>query len=576
MMSDSLYEIDKLIKTLSIVNTDTVFLHDVPHDEEEHVLNTLMYCAIDKKLLPSWTSVSYPSVSDSVINIQNIILENISDAALEEKQEHALNYKKKIIAPRIRRKIDEISTIKTRELRQTKTKSKNLILPVLSTVSSFGIALGVPLFSALLFRQASIIEGINGQGSLGVVFFFSMIGIAITLISLAVFSTISILALTVIKNKKELIADSVSTEFHKIIKKYFYLETDNISAKEKKRKIMISRRFVFFYTQIDENHPSYLEFLSLLNIIQELGSKSFLIFNKRINPDDRNLYKNELDKAKVDYVNFGKYKTNMNTKQITNFILYQITLLTGLSSRTLLNKYKLFTNSLYRFLDESSSNMHVLWLLYNMKKMIGSDVSITINKQSIKYFEHLFTICVLKSLNHELFKQIIESLSNNGLISEEVKKNYLFQTLNVEQVFKENMHVYRSESLYFRLLELSSYDLNLKSMIKSNLFKPFAVLDKSKWETEVNASMNSKGYTLSDSIVIEPFDLVWTAEDNKEVVAKYIFDISEDFDVLASMKELLVKAKSKKINYVIFNLYEHTLKFQLIDKEYELIVDFLF
>lgn len=573
MLNDVLYEMDKLTKTLSVASNNTVLIHQIPKHQTNELIRILSYTSINPKYLASWTSVSMLTPQEVIRNIENTVLENITEEAIIEHQEPNINYKIKKLAPKVRKKINYITNIKEHNRKESTTK--NIALPVLATVSTLGISLGVPLFSTILFRNEQIINGINGEGKLGLVAYLFLISFAISLIILAVSSTIASLVLTIEKNKKIILATSLHSIYEKFIEKYFYFEKDDISESEKRKKFLIKRKFLFFYDSIDEKSTNYFESISLLKVIKKLGSKNFLMFDKKVSPEDKNIFKNEFDVSIMEFIDFSKYKTKINNKRIFNFIMYQITMITGLSTRLLLNKYKFFSNALYRFIDESSSNLDVLLLIYNIQKMLGSNQDIKITGPSIKYFAHLFNICVLMVINNNLFKDLLEAIVEKGYIDTSIKKDYLYSALKIDELLDENMLMFKHNSLYFRLANFTSFDITLREMISKEAFQKEQLRTKEEWKNDISADLSKRGLIEVQLNKYEDFDWCWRTEDQKMMVVKYIDD-SLKISVLSYIDQLLKIAKTKQMNYLMFILYDRTIKFQLFDREYESTLEFLF
>lgn len=565
-------QIQKLIKLLASNEKKFIFLTNIPQEKSNFILNNFIDVFVDNEKIPEWTWVSMINMDECIINVKKLILINISDDELEKNKTNSFIHKK-VLAPIIRKKVEKISNAKAKYYNEDEKKSKNLFWPILNTISSFGMGLGVPLFSALLFRQEQIINGTDGKGGIGVPFFYGMIALAISLIILSLVTMIIGLANTIIKNKEEYISTLSHKKYLDILKKYFILENNNDNEKNKfnKYKFKITKKFIFFNTNGNIHSEYYSDYIKLLNVIIKMNSKVVLTFEENLSLADKRTTRNIVSNDETSIVNFEKYKDNINIKSLFNFILYQITILTGVSSRTLINHYPLFINAIYRFIDLSSSNEQLISLIKTLKRFIGFNHNVKILKQEIPYFVHLFSLSVLKSIDTVTFEQLYNNLSNKGYFSEEITKKTSFQLLRLDEVFERSFVLFQTNSLFFKFKDFFNYNINLKSMIETNQLNKHIIIDKINWIRKIKEHSLERNF--DEQAPIKPFDFIFINDQKEKLAAKYIYLMSQETKIIKEIDNALLVAKENNINYVILDVYDTRLYYHLIDGFYELILD---
>ncbi|MDE6289761.1 MAG: hypothetical protein K2L64_03265, partial [Ureaplasma sp.] len=341
------FQIDKLIKVLSSSSKEFIILSSIPDDRSNSIVSSIINICVDHNRIPNWTSLGSINSNDCALDIRNVILNNLDDKLLRDS--NVSFYKRKILAPRIKKKVDKLYKYKVNYSEESIRNNKNVVWPVLTTISSFGVALGVPMFSALLLRQDEIINGTeNNAGALGEDFFIGFLALSITFIVASIIAMFVSLANTINKNRKDYVTNLLYLEFEKIIQKYFTISNEH-NDKIKSRKFRFQEKYIFFYSDLDPNNQNYTEHLHLLNVLAKMNCQCVLVFNEKITEDKVKLvYKGIIDQQKTEIISFDKYKNSANIKSLINFIIYQITLISGLSGKNLMRNHNLFINGLYR------------------------------------------------------------------------------------------------------------------------------------------------------------------------------------------------------------------------------------
>lgn len=572
--SDKDLQIQKLIKLLASNEKKFIFLSNIPTEKSNQILNNFIDVFVDSEKLPEWTWVSIINMDECINNVKTLILINISNEELEKNSETTF-FQKRILAPFIRRKVEKISNTKAKYYNEDEKKSKNLFWPILNTISSFGMGLGVPLFSALLFRQEQIINGSYGKGGMGISFFYGMIALSIALIILSLVTMIIGLVNTILRNKEEYISALSHKKYLSIIRKYFILDNSHIQKPRnkfiEKHRFKIVKKFIFFNTNANIDSEYYLDYIKLLNVIVEMNSKVVLTSPDNISLLDRRTTRNVVNKNEIALVNFEKYKDNINIKALFNFILYQITILTGISSRILINNYPLFINAIYRFIDISSSNEQLISLIKTLKQFIGYNENVKISKQEIPYFVHLFALAVLKSVDVVTYEHLYDDLTNKGYFSEKIRKNTHFQLLRADEIFEKSFLLFQTNSLFFKFKDYFHHNTNLKEMIEENQLNKHIVIDKINWMKKIEEHSVDRNFEIHETI--EPFDFIFINDQKEKLAAKYIYSISQETKIISEINEALLTAKKYNIHYVILDIYDTRLYYRLIDGFYELIFD---
>lgn len=575
MQVNSSFELDKLIKVFSYSQSKIIFLYDINSKDSSTMYNCLSSLVIPAEKLTSWSSISMMSINDSVFNINKVIESNI------DADQNKNFYKTKFLIPKIKNKLHDI------EISSNKTLSKNLnkhrfIIPVMSTLSTFGIALGVPLFSALLFRQNEIINGSDGKGQLGIPFFYGMISLAIILIILAISSMIVSLIFTIRQQRKEIANNLIVANYEKIINKYFYSENDKISNRAKRHKILIKHQYLIFFNNVSTTSQSYYDFLSFMRILNKLNCHVCLCFEESLTKEHINKMSHLMPDTELEYIDYKKYKTNFNAKLILNFILYQISLLTGLSSRLLISKYKSFANIIYRFLDASTTNTQLLEFLYTIKKLLGDNSSTLVPKKYIPYLIDLVTLGVYQILDPNSYEKTCNDIINYLDFSNESMNNQYFKFLNIINMFNKNLLIYKKQSLVFLLPSFLNNELSLKLIIendedlKNNISTTQPVIINNDSESIINAisKFKSNGFEQIEHS-IEDVDFVFQKDDT--FVYYKIYDSNTNVDnIFLSIKSFFEFINNKQVNYVMLNLFGNNILLQLFDSRYEIILDYFF
>ncbi|MDE6473139.1 MAG: hypothetical protein K2K73_01875 [Ureaplasma sp.] len=569
------FQIDKLIKVLSSSSKEFIILSAIPDEKSNSIVSSIINICVDHNRIPNWTSLGSINSNDCALDIRNVIFNNLDDKLLKDNNESF--YKRKILAPKIKKKVDKLYRYKVNYSEEIIKNNKNVIWPVLTTISSFGVALGVPMFSTLLLRQNEIINGAeNNAGALGEKFFIAFLTISIIFIIASIIAMFVSLANTIKKNRKDYVTNLLYLEFEKIIDKYFYSKNEN-NEKAKYRKFRFQEKYIFFYSDLDVNSPNYVEHLHLLNVLSKMNCQCVLVFDEKITDDKAKIvYKGIIDPLKTEIISFDKYKNSANIKSLINFIIYQVTLISGLSGNNLMRNHSLFINGLYRFVDLSTSNEQLLKLIESLKIIIGKNKNIKIDQKFIPYFVHLFILCIIKSLNIELYENIYYDLSTTGILSDKVLENNLAQTLRLQDVFNKNFNIYNQFALYFEFINFFDEIENLRELILHSQHSKYDVkLTDDEWFEKINKLFKNKGYQEVENKYPEWFDYAVSMNDSDTLYIKRIKNIDKEKTFTLEVNSLLEKAKKVSIDYLIIIVFEHRLTYQLTDNKYELLTDFL-
>lgn len=584
---DREFQLEKLVKKVSNVNDNKIaVIYGLNHIDAPKVMRDVIELSIDQKNLPDWTSISEASTFECTNDIKNLLLENVKPENLSnkaiEKRKRKWSLRQTLLTSYVKYRINEIDQIKLRMNEKNSGRSRNVFWPVLTTLSSFGLAMGIPLFSTLMFRQDQIINGAgaNHSGALGLSFFIGMLSLAIILIAIAIIASVTSLINTIINNNREYTWKNIDNVYIKLIKRFFITQEEYDDETKshwfhtiaKKWKFLIKSKYFFFYTDVDPTAENYEELLNLFKVLQL--TKSIPIYSIINMPDfdPKKVTRNLLSEENSEIYLLNEYKNSVNIRTLINFIFYQVALIAGISSKKLIRDYPLFVNALYRFIDNSTTNKQLLDLCITLKTFIGSNSKVLIPSDNIDYFVDLFVISVLKGLEPVIFGRLLNDIINYGFPSKSVYENNIYKNLKVDELLNTNILKYKENSLLFIFQEFIDSSLNLKTLVYSKGFLNPGFPNQDEELEEIKTALSYRGYQTVKNDKEEIYDAKFASEYGDFVYLKFLYN-----EVLTNQKPIelfihtLEEAKKANIKSIVLCVYGTRYFYQMIDYKYELI-----
>lgn len=581
---NSEFPLERLSKQLNSTNKRVVALYGLENESATEYLNDIKELNQDNINTAAWTSPAPASKEELAEDIKATLLVNTTSNNLTNiKGKHLLaNLYKRFHTNRVRRKINEYQPY-----RQEKTRTKTLLWPIINTISSLGLALGVPLLSVILFRQQAIIYGTDnaqGQnsGALGEQFYIGMISLAVLLIVLGACSSLLGLIITLIQNKKEYNWSNVNENLQKLIHKYFILKDDppfnSLPWYQKltsKNKFAINLDYTFFYTDVDPNREDYTEILELMKILNSLNNNLiFCLINVKY-IDEVRIFKNIFPTNKTRILRMDTYKNGTNIRIMTNFMIHEIKSITGLDTQILLRKYPYFTNALYKFIDTSTRNEQFLRALLTLKKFVGkisNGMGLSLNEKVEKYFVDIFCLSIFNGLDLYGFQSLYSDLSLLGNISKTTKENENFINLKIYEILNRNLIIYQNDSIFFKLKEFIIGTTNLKTIARQLSDGIPLEVDWDIEKDSINRVLENRGYQEVRNDQPLDYNLKYVSQFGEPIYIKFAeWRLEHNPKGLVYIESILTTAKDNQVHSFILDIYGMKMFYQQFDSRYELL-----
>ena len=576
------FPLERLSKQLNSDNKRVVALYGLQEEQAPDYLNQIKELNQENINIAAWTSPAPASKEELSEDIKASLLVNTTTSNLKNiKGKNFINsIFKSIHTKRIRRKINEYQPYK-----QENSKTKTLLWPIISTVSSLGLALGVPLLSVILFRQDAIIygtENANGvnSGALGESFYIGMIVLAVSLIVLGASSSILGLIITIIQNKKAYNWTNVSENLQRIINKYFVLEDGvdyykNLTWRYKlsyKFKFVVDKDYTFFYTNVDPNNDDYNEILHLMKILNSLNNNIIFCLQNVNYIDDIRIFKNIFPTGKTRIIRMNTYKNGSNIRIMTNFMISQIKQITGLDIQILSRKYPYFINALYKFIDKSTNNDQFLAALLMLKKFVGKiSNSASLNDNVEKYFIDLFCLCIFNGLDTTGFQMLYRDLSLYGDISEQLKQNENFVALKIYEILNRNLIEYQTNSIFFKLKDFMIGVATLKNISKAVSVNTKVEMNIPADSQYITSILENRGFNKVENDKPLNYSMKFVSNFGDSLYVKFGEQTDNNSSGLVYLESILKNAKDDSISSIIIDIFGIKMYYQKIETHYELI-----
>ncbi|KEZ22373.1 hypothetical protein [Ureaplasma diversum] len=573
MLSTNLFdlEIEKLTKTLVSKNKKVVALHGVEENEAYKLMNNLINL-MDVQI-PEWSSVSNATVEQCIDDIRNFLLSNATMENFKNLPTNStiLNWWKKRRISKIINKLEELDTARSGKV--VTSRSGIFLLPILTTLSTLGATLAVPLLSIAFLRTKEIVE-LWGNGG-----FHALVGSCFSLVFIIIIATFVTLFNNIKNNHKDYIVKNMNNTLLKIFDKYFILDSKfNIKNKItfytkfiERSKLVISNHYTFFYDTINVNGDNYVSILKYFKTLNHFNNTVVFNASEYKYLDERKIFRNVFSEDKIMVARINRYKNKTSGRRLMNFIFYQISMISSLNTKKLLQKYPLFVNALYRFLEYSESNSELLNLLLDVKRH-AYKISSQIDESYQRFFVDFFVLAVFRALDENGFDALSNDISYYGKPSEETSNNVTYTSLKLDQILNNNVINFGQQAFIFNLpdyfeetdnknifAELSSANKNIDYSPRSQI----AIATK---------QMKEKGYTPQETSLSEDlwYDACFSSDHDDDTYLK-VFTMNENTEYFKELHETFEQATKSGVKNLLIYVYSIKMLYRLIDDQYELV-----
>lgn len=436
-------------------------------------------------------------------------------------------------------------------------------LPILNTISAFGISLGVPLLSLSLFRVNEIIQTLTSN------FYYTLIGICVVLVCVAIFTTIYFLVSTVKNNKKTLLVSNISDSLEKFVSKWFVLneEFHKINSRKNKAskiKFSIKNKHNFFYNEINYKDNNYETIIKLMKVILMLKNNVFFTLTFDNEQDFKLIKKNHIDNFLMTF-DISKYKNRGNNNALILILLNCLMSVTGINTKRLFQTNQLFANSIRFFLNNSSSNLEYLNFLNNIMKYCNMDKALCSNDRVIEYFVNYLPIIIFYTLEKEVCLNFLYELGTYFSFNID---SSLFNNLKIANTLVSNLEKFDVNALVYN----STY------LLDDNFFYEITnSINDSKKTTifceDVETNIIKRGFTKDDHFSSDLFNGLFINQYYEKLFLKKMPENLDEslFNLVSTIKQ---KCKEENAQFFCLVFGCKAIFFQSNLDSFEIIEDF--
>lgn len=383
-------------------------------------------------------------ISDIIFNLKaNLTIENFQAP-------HMPKWIKKIVVKNKKNKIDKMLTdfnnLASNEYLVVRTQS---LFPILTTISTLGTSVGVPLLSITLLRSNEF-HRFAGSGGFAVWISFCIFLIigGITALLFYLFSNIRY-------NKLQRITSNANEIFNKILNKYFVLPENQNKANKKRNlhKFFITTHSSFLYNEIDHNDKNYDKILQLLLILLSLNNNIICTVNIVDDFEIKQLYNPNWGKNNFLVIDISSFKTATNYHTILFFLLRQLSITLNIDAEELFFRSKRFSKIINSFLTEATSNFQLMELLRLTKIFLANFSNRLKHNLCRTFFFDFFAILVLRALSEQNYLYFVTEIQTHFIISKAAYQT-IYETLEITKLLSDNWQTYGPNSLMFALEDI--------------------------------------------------------------------------------------------------------------------------
>lgn len=565
-------QILNLVKQLNNKEDNKVIcIYGKTNQKKSKTINALIkYKRDDKEIGLSFIPLKSANEKNLLSDINFLIEKNIQSENIKCFDHKKINCFKNMSKKNMISKCsDEFLKIKKSvDNREKYVKSSKVTGPLLNTISAFGISLGVPLLSLALFRSQEIFN------SLSPYFFYGLVTICVSLVIMAISTTVYFLVSTIINNKKQFIVSNLDESLEIFILKWFNFNKNipntlepkyQKQIKKQKHKFEVDTFYNFFYNDVKINSDDYEYIISFFKIIHYFKNNIFFAATFENEFEYKLVTRNEWNEFLISF-DVSKYKTRHNYNSLILSILNNINTSTHLNAKKLFLDDQIFANNIRFFLDKSESNLELLTLFNEVKKYAKIQEGFATNSRVIDYFNHLFSMLIFKILEKDLFSNIIYELSST--LSCNHLDNVLFKNLRIESMLIKNLQTFGNDSILFNsqyIFEEVHFD-----DICQNVFED--KVDKFNY-ADVEANIIKRGFNLDNEFDDEVFNLHYVNSFSESLLVKKI-ELDESVNFFEDIEQIKTEAWSKGAKFICLEFACKCIFFQKNLDIYEILEDF--
>lgn len=541
-MRKNIIEIKKIIDETFSKKKKINFVYGFEDSNKTRFIQNFFEYLDNEKTIPTWPRSNELSTITLMNDIKNIVYLNLTIENYVDKSKSPFVIKKEIL--KAKKEFDSIFSIITDTGKTQKTK---LLWPILNTISSFGISLGVPLLSLAFYRTEALIQLV------GKWFYYFLIIICVCLILFALSSTLFYLSTVIKTNKYETKNSNQKNILDNYIKKWFNVK------KNKKQKFNLITEFNILYSNTLSNELSQNK-IDLLIILNDLSNNLFVPVEIK-NQFEIKLISNKYTNDIFFIMNAEQIKLKSYDKQVFDFLHKMIDKIFGIKLSIIFKKDDVYQNALRRFSEKSTQNYQLLKFLNYTKQFYGVAKANDINNKKIQqYCVNILVLAIYKLLSPNDYNLFEIQLSNKYIVSDAVKKTLFFNSLKIEQLLITNISLFNNESFVFHIDQIL-YDPILLDNIFKNLISP------NKKYTQAETLVKNNNFKLTKSIDNNQNIYI---DENENIISVYKIN-NANAGIFDEIQEIMNINLNSNIDYCIIEFVEfkQTLVFEKIIDEFD-------
>lgn len=523
-------EIKKILNNLSQTVKKIYIVYGFEGTNKTRFIQNLFDYNLTPESTRTWIRDYDLTEENLLIDIKNIIQLNLTE------ENCTLNKNKLFAIKKAKKEIDELCNF---ILDKEKSENSKLLWPILNTISSFGLSLGLPLLSLAFFRTTQIIE------EFGSWLFYLIICMCFSLIFFALGSTLTYLGIVIKTNKSDKKTKKPKLLIEKYLGKWFssgmFKNTTNYNL---------------LYSSVKTGTVSQRN-IDYIKIINSLNNNLFIPIDIETNFDIKALL-NKYKTKEFLPMNSEQEKLKSFEPQTLDFILNTIYKIYGIKINNVIKSNILFLNAVKKFVEVSTTNYQIIKFFNYVKQFTNAiDKEIRIKNNIQNYFLDLLSICIYKMLDPDSYNIFELKLSKNYDFDDIVKNNLLFNSLKIEDILNKNISKFKTDSFVFYINNIL-YDTELltkltnsiASDVEKHILSLDKIIDNNNLTFNIKISDQYNLYTNKDSAIVSTYNLVLEPKENLFDILETINNLNLDNNVditiifISNINKILVLEKA--------------------------------
>lgn len=523
-------EIKKILNNLSQTVKKIYIVYGFEGTNKTRFIQNLFDYNLTPESTRTWIRDYDLTEENLLIDIKNIIQLNLTE------ENCTLNKNKLFAIKKAKKEIDELCNF---ILDKEKSENSKLLWPILNTISSFGLSLGLPLLSLAFFRTTQIIE------EFGSWLFYLIICMCFSLIFFALGSTLTYLGIVIKTNKSDKKTKKPKLLIEKYLGKWFssgmFKNTTNYNL---------------LYSSVKTGTVSQRN-IDYIKIINSLNNNLFIPIDIETNFDIKALL-NKYKTKEFLPMNSEQEKLKSFEPQTLDFILNTIYKIYGIKINNVIKSNILFLNAVKKFVEVSTTNYQIIKFFNYAKQFTNAiDKEIRIKNNIQNYFLDLLSICIYKMLDPDSYNIFELKLSKNYDFDDIVKNNLLFNSLKIEDILNKNISKFKTDSFVFYINNIL-YDTELltkltnsiASDVEKHILSLDKIIDNNNLTFNIKISDQYNLYTNKDSAIVSTYNLVLEPKENLFDILETINNLNLDNNVditiifISNINKILVLEKA--------------------------------